>query len=50
MLLILFALLAVMALAGLVAAFAAFPERGQSIPHRVRVSDRMNAPRDRFER
>lgn len=49
MLLIVVALLVVMGLAGLVAAVAAAPERGQSILRPVRVSDRVTRLRDRLE-
>lgn len=49
MLLIVVALLFVMGLAGLVAAVAAAPERGQSTPRPVRVSDRVTRLRDRLE-
>ncbi len=43
------ALMLVMALAGLVTAFVAYPHRGQPIPHAVRISDRMTRLRDRIE-
>jgi hypothetical protein len=49
MLLILVALIVVMALAGLVTAFAAFPDRGQQIPHAPRVTHQMNKIRDRIQ-
>ncbi len=46
---ILVVLMLVMALAGLVTAYAAYPHRGQPIPHAVRLSDRMTKLRDRIE-
>jgi hypothetical protein len=49
MFLIVVALVVVMALAALVATFAAFPDRGQPIPHAPRLSDRMNKIRDRID-
>ena len=49
MLLILVALLVVMTLAALVTAFAAYPDRGQPIPHAQRLSDQMNKIRDHLE-
>jgi hypothetical protein len=48
MLLILVALIVVMALAALVTALAAFPERGQQIPHAPRVTNQINKIRDRI--
>jgi hypothetical protein len=49
MLFILVALLVVMALAGLVAAFVAYPDRGEPIPHAAWLSDQMAKLRDRIE-
>jgi hypothetical protein len=49
MLLIIVALVVVMALAGLVTAFAAYPDRGEPIPHAPRLSDQMNKLRDRID-
>lgn len=46
----LFALLVVLGLAGLVTAFVAFPQRGQSIPHAQWLSDAMVRMRDRLIR
>jgi hypothetical protein len=43
------ALMLVMALAGLVTAYVAYPHRGQPIPHAVRLSERMTKIRDRIE-
>ena len=43
------ALMLVMALAGLVTAYVAYPHRGQPIPHAVRLSERMTKRRDRNE-
>jgi hypothetical protein len=43
------AMLLVMALAGLVAAFVAYPDRGQPIPHAAWLSDRMAKLRDRLD-
>jgi hypothetical protein len=48
MLLILVALLVVMALAGLVTVFAAYPERGERIPNAPRLTDQLNKLRDRM--
>jgi hypothetical protein len=50
MLLIIVAMVVVMALAGLVTAFAAYPDRGEPIPHAARLSDRMSRLRDRNDR
>jgi len=50
MLLIMVALLLVMTLAGLVAAYVAYPDRGEPIPHAARLSERMKRLRDRNER
>jgi hypothetical protein len=41
MLLICFAMLAILAVAGLVTVFFAFPHRGQEIPHAPRLSEAM---------
>jgi hypothetical protein len=49
MLLILVTLVVVMALAGLVTAFAALPGRDRPIPHAQRLSRRMHQIRDRIE-
>ena len=49
MLFIFVAMVIVMALAGLVAAFVAFPDRGQPIPHAAWLSDQMVKLRDRIE-
>ncbi len=46
MLLIVIALLFVLALAGLVTAFAAFPHRGRPIPYAGWLSDLMTKARD----
>jgi hypothetical protein len=43
------ALVVVMALAAVVTAFAAYPDRRQPIPHAPRLSDRMNKLRDRID-
>ena len=43
------ALMLVMALAGLVTAYVAYPNRGEPIPHAVWLSDRMARLRDRIE-
>ena len=48
MLLIAFALLVVLVLAGLVTAFVAFPHRGHDIPHAPWLSDAMLRTRDKF--
>ena len=48
MLLILLALFLVMALAGLVAAFTAYPHRGESIPHAEWLSDALVRARERI--
>jgi hypothetical protein len=48
MLLIILALFVVMALAGLVTAFAAYPNRGESIPHAQWLSDTMTKAADRI--
>lgn len=50
MYLTLIALLAVLGLAGLVTAFVAFPQRGQSIPHARWLSDAMLRMRDKLIR
>ena len=49
MLLILVALLVVMSLAGLVAAYVAYPERGEPIPHAAWLSDKLSKLHDRIE-
>ena len=49
MLLIFIAMVLVMALAGLVAAFVAYPDRGQPIPHAAWLSDRMAKLRHHVE-
>ena len=49
MLLIIVAMVVVMALAGLVAAFVAYPERGEPIPHAAWLSEQMTRLRDRIE-
>jgi hypothetical protein len=46
---VLVALMLVMALAGLVTAYVAYPSRGEPIPHAVWLSERMNKLRDRIE-
>jgi hypothetical protein len=46
---IVIAMLLVMALAGLVAAFVAYPDRGEPIPHAAWLSERMTKLRDRIE-
>src|SRR5690349_12960088 len=49
MLLILVAMLVVMALAALVAAYVAYPERGEPIPHAAWLSDKLFKLRDRID-
>jgi hypothetical protein len=49
MLFIVLAMLLVMALAGLVAAYVAYPSRGEPIPHAAWLSERMTRLRDRIE-
>jgi hypothetical protein len=48
MLLIAFALLLIMAVAGLVTAYVAFPHRGQAIPHAAWLSDAMVKASDKL--
>jgi hypothetical protein len=43
------ALMLVMALAGLVAAYVAYPDRGEPIPHAAWLSERMTKLRNRIE-
>lgn len=50
MLLIVISMVLVLALAGLVTAYVAYPDRGEPIPHRARMSDRMTERRSRNER
>lgn len=49
MVFIVVAIVLVMALAGLVAVYVAFPERGEPIPHAAWLSDRMTRLRDRID-
>lgn len=49
MLLIIVSLVVVMALAGLVAAFVAYPDRGQPIPHAAWLTDAMTRLRRHIE-
>ncbi|MDX6367499.1 MAG: hypothetical protein QOK30_2575 [Nocardioidaceae bacterium] len=48
MLLIAFALLVIVAVAGLVTAYVAFPHRGQAIPHAAWLSDAMVKASDKL--
>ncbi len=50
MLFIGFALLVVLVLAGLITAFAAFPDRGEDIPNATWLSDAMTKARDKIAR
>jgi hypothetical protein len=48
MLLIAVALLAVLLVAGLIAAYVAYPDRGEDIPHAAWLSDAMVKARDKI--